>query len=306
MTAPVRRDVLTIDVEDWYHLNYDSMQSCAGGAREPRVERNTQRLLEMFAAHGAQATFFFLGSVAERYPGLVRDALAAGHEIASHGYAHELVYRQTRAEFRADVAKARYILQDITGRAVRGYRAPSWSISKDTPWVYEVLAELGFDYSASVFPFRTYLYGDGNAPVRWFGTRAGGRRFVELPATVAECAGKRVPFAGGFYFRVLPWSAIRAASRRVHRDGRAVVYYLHPREIDPEQPRLELSQVDRLVTYWGLRGCERKLGKLLRWSATCSVERYLEAEGAFDESRPAPAELETSVSRVASRRALPS
>ena len=148
--------------------------------------------------------------------------------------------------------------------------------------MYDVLAELGFDYSASVFPFKTYLYGDGEAPTRWFATRAGGRRFVELPATVVEYAGKRVPFAGGFYFRVLPWQMIRAASKRVHRDERAVVFYLHPREIDPAQPRLPLALVDRLVTYWGLRGCKRKLGKLLRWSATCSVESYLEEERAFD------------------------
>ncbi|MCA8957123.1 MAG: polysaccharide deacetylase family protein [Planctomycetes bacterium] len=278
-----RPDTLSVDVEDWYHLNYDAMAGVERRDFEPRVERNTERLLALFAEHGARATFFFLGSVAEEYPELVRAAAAAGHEIASHGYAHELVYSQSRDAFRADVARSLAILQDLTSAPIRGYRAPSWSIRPDreTPWFYEVLAELGLAYSASLFPFTTYLYGDSSAPLGWF--RPGDGTMVEVPTTVAEVAGRRMPFSGGFYLRALPYTALRWAGRRVHAAGRPVMYYLHPREIDPDQPRLKLPRRDALVTYIGLRGAERKLRRLLRAMPTAPVPiaDYLAAEGAL-------------------------
>ncbi len=275
------RNTLSIDVEEWWHLNYDSMADQPADERQSRVAGSTRRLLEMMEQSGARATFFFLGSVAEQHPELVREAQAAGHEIASHGYAHELVYQQSRQDFHADVARSLEILTDITGQPVRGYRAPSWSINGDTPWFYEVLAELGFDYSASLFPFKTYLYGDDKAPLSWFANQAGGRQVIEVPTSVTRYLGRRIPFSGGFYFRALPLWAIRWATRRVNRQRRPAIYYLHPREIDPGQPRLPLPFVDKQVTYLGLRGCERKLARLLAGDPTTSIVDYLESEGAL-------------------------
>lgn len=277
-------NVLTVDVEDWYHLNYDSMTEHRGAAFESRVEANTDRLLQIFESHRARATFFFLGSVAESHPQLVRRAQAAGHEIASHGHAHELVHTQTAAEFRADVQRSVAALADVTGNRVRGYRAPSWSVSERTPWFYDVLAGLDLDYSSSLFPFRTYLYGDGEAPTSWFVRETANGRIVEMPASVAEVWGRRIPFAGGVYFRALPLSAIRWATRRVNRAGRAAVYYLHPREIDPAQPRLSLPLVDRMVTYWGLRGTAGKLSRLLSRTTTVGMAEHLRAVGALPAS----------------------
>lgn len=281
MPEPSLDDVLTIDVEDWYHVNYESTPDVDEANVESRVERNTYRLLEIMAEFGARATFFYLGSVAERHPDLVRATRAAGHEVASHGFGHELVYKQDEAAFRADVARSAAILSDVLGEPVRGYRAPSWSVSKDTPWFYDVLGELGFTYSSSVFPFRTYLYGDSQAPTGWFRPEGQRHGLVEIPATVAQFAGRRVPFSGGFYMRVLPLWAIRWAQRRVARSGRSTIYYLHPREIDPQQPRLQLARIDRLVTYWGLKGTERKLRGLLRKRPTTTLGQHLEEVGAL-------------------------
>ena len=275
------KNILTIDVEDWFHMNYDSMSDYADASFEPRVEQNTERILQILSDTNSRSTMFFLGSVAENHPDLVRRAHDAGHEIASHGYGHELVYELDRDRFRADVERSVGILQDITGEPLAGYRAPSWSISDRTPWFYDVLEELGFRYSSSMFPFKTYLYGDSTAPTDWYETKANGSRFVELPSTVVEWVGRRVPFAGGFYMRALPYWAIRWATRRVTREGRPAIYYLHPREIDPEHPRLELPLVDRLVSYWGLRGTERKLRKLLERTRTMSCLEYLEECGAL-------------------------
>ncbi len=277
----MRANILSIDVEDWFHLNYDSMDDAELPKGEARVEHNTERLLELLARRSSKATFFFLGSVAESHPGLVRRAKAEGHEIASHGYAHQLVYSQSREDFEEDVRKSKRIIEDITGESLRGYRAPSWSINAKTPWFYEVLEGLGFEYSASLFPFTTYLYGDSSAPVRWFRPEAGEKGIVEVPTTVWQCGPQRVPFSGGFYLRFLPYWAIRFASKRVNKRGLPVIYYLHPREIDPAQPRIELPRKDRFITYYGIRSCERKMDKLLSHNRCITLANYLEDEGAL-------------------------
>jgi polysaccharide deacetylase family protein (PEP-CTERM system associated) len=279
LASPPRppRNMLTIDVEEWYHLNYRSMAAHATEHHESRVRANTEHLLTILSATRAEATFFFLGSVAEREPGLVRDVRALGHEIASHGYGHQLASSQTRAQFADDVKRSLDILQGITNERVVGYRAPSWSISRDTPWAYDVLVDLGFRYDASLFPFRTYLYGDSTAPTRPFTRHLGCRSLHEVPATVLELGRWRVPFGGGFYFRVQPLWLTRLASRLANRRAQPVVFYLHPREIDPLQPRLALPLVDRLVTYINLRSTAPKLAGLLRTFPTVSVARYLDA-----------------------------
>lgn len=283
------QNILSFDIEEWYHLNYSSMNQLRGQFSEGRVVANTQTLLAACAKYGAYATFFFLGSVAEQYPELVRRTHAEGHEVASHGYGHQLVYQQTRAEFYADVKKSLDVLQNITGHAIKGYRAPSWSISKRTPWAYEVLAELGLIYDASLFPYTTFLYGDSQASVVPFMHMVNGRRLYEIPATVLEFFGQRVPFGGGFYFRILPYWAIRLAIYLTNRQGRSVVFYLHPREIDPAQPRLPLPLKDYFISYVNLSGTLRKLRRVLSLAPTVSIYRYLELSGLMDDDSPDPA-----------------
>jgi polysaccharide deacetylase family protein (PEP-CTERM system associated) len=273
------RNIMSIDVEDLDAMNFESMAQCRHQKLESRVCANMNVLLESLAAHGAKATMFFLGTVAERFPDLVRRADAEGHEIASHGYGHELVSRQTRDEFREDVARSIGILQQITGRPVLGYRAPSWSISNKTPWAYEVLVELGLRYDASLFPFTTYLYGDGNAPTRPFARQVGQRTLHEVPASVLCLFGRRFPFGGGFYLRAMPWLITRMATYLANRAGQPVVFYIHPREIDPQQPRFSLPWRDRLVAYANLGTTLKKVHRLLSLGPTVTVLQSLEACG---------------------------
>lgn len=270
-------NVMSIDIEEWYHLNYSSMAAHSTRPLESRVRANTEDLLAVLARCGAHATFFFLGSVAEKEPCLVRAAQDMGHEVASHGYGHQLVCAQTRQEFYQDVKKSLDILQDITGQPILGYRAPSWSITKNTPWAYEVMAELGLVYSASLFPYTTYLYGDSSAPVTPFVRYVNGRKLHEIPTTIFELGRLRFPFGGGFYFRVMPYWMTRLAVYLTNRRGRPVVFYLHPREIDPAQPRLKLPPRDYFVTYVNLATTLVKLRRVLALSPTITISRYLES-----------------------------
>jgi polysaccharide deacetylase family protein (PEP-CTERM system associated) len=272
------RNMLSFDVEDLDAMNFASMDQFRDWKLPSRVCPAMNVLLDVLAAYGARATMFFLGTVAERYPELVRRAQAEGHEIASHGYGHRLAYSQTAGEFRDDVRKSVEILQQISGAPVHGYRAPSWSISKATPWAYEILADLGFRYDASLFPFRTYLYGDSAAPVATFVVPAGSGRIFEVPASVLTLGKRRLPFGGGFYFRALPWFVTRWATAWTNRQGRPVVFYLHPREIDPEQPRLPLPWRDRLVAYVNLGTTLGKLKRLLALGPTRTIDDFLQVQ----------------------------
>ena len=275
---PVIQNILTLDVEDLDAMNFPSMERCLDRKLPSRVCPAMNILLDVLAEHRTRATMFFLGTVAERYPELVRRAQTEGHEIASHGYGHQLVYSQTASDFREDVRKSVDILQQITGAPVQGYRAPSWSISKETPWAYEILAELGFRYDASLFPFRTYLYGDSTAPVSTFVVPTGSGQLFEVPASVLTLGKRRVPFGGGFYFRALPWFVTRWATARTNRQGRPVVFYLHPREIDPDQPRLPLAWRDRLVAYANLGTTLKKLKRLLALGPTRTIYDFLQTQ----------------------------
>jgi polysaccharide deacetylase family protein (PEP-CTERM system associated) len=274
---PTNTDVsiLTVDVEEWYHLNFSSVRLNEVSTLDARVENNMEKLLALFEEFDVQATFFFLGSIAEKYPNLVRKTQSLGHEIASHGYGHQLVYRQTREEFYQDVMKSVEILESITGLKILGYRAPSWSISDDTPWAYNVLIELGFQYDASLFPFSTFLYGNANAPTKPFKIQANGERLYEIPASVASFMKFRIPFAGGFYLRVFPTWFISFAARLARKQGVPIVYYVHPREIDPQQPRLKLSPLDSILTYAGLKSTLRKLKWILSTTKTISMKQFI-------------------------------
>jgi len=263
--APVV-NAMSIDVEDYFHVSvFDGyIDRSAWTMMESRVEANTERILALFDEFGVRSTFFVLAWVAERYPGLVRRIATAGHEIASHGYAHQLIYRQTRDVFRDDVRRARAILQEVSGQAVAGYRAPSYSVTAASLWALEVLAEEGYGYDASVFPIRHDRYGIPGAPRhphRWSGQDA---TLLEVPASTVRVAGANLPVAGGGYFRIFPYAWTKWGIGRLNRvEGRPAVFYLHPWEIDPGQPRLRTSAVGRFRHYRNLRKTEGRLRRLL-------------------------------------------
>ena len=268
-------NILSIDVEEWRHANYLSTEILKTTSFESRLRANMEVLLKTLADHQARATFFFLGMVAEQYPDLVMETRRMGHEIASHGYGHQRVDQLSRDEFTQDVRKSLDILQDISGEQIKGYRAPVWSITKATPWAYEVLAGLGLVYDSSLFPFTTYMYGDSQAPVAPFVQDINGQKFYEIPATVLQWGQLRVPFGGGFYFRAMPLWATRLAAYITNRQGRVVVFYLHPREIDPDHPRMELPPRVYFVSYFNLEPTLRKLKRLLEITSTISISQFL-------------------------------
>lgn len=278
-------NAMSVDVEDWFQV-----QAFAGRVRRDdwdamprRVEASTDRVLALFERAGVRATFFTLGWVAERHPALIRRIVAGGHELASHGQDHRLVRDQTPDAFRADVRRAKALLEDTGGVAVRGYRAATFSIGPDTPWALPVLAEEGHAYSSSLNPIRHDLYGAPDAPR--FAHRPAGvpEGFAEVPLTTVRLGGRNWPCAGGGFFRLMPYALFRSGLRRVNRhDGRAAVFYFHPWEVDPGQPRLSgLSARARLRHTLNLSRMEARLERLLRDFAWDRMDRV------FPECAPA-------------------
>lgn len=270
-----RRAAMSIDVEDWFHV-----ANLAGviprhtwDQRELRVERNTERMLELLDEHGVTCTCFVLGWVAERLPSLVRRIAAAGHEVASHGYGHELVEGLSERAFREDVRRSKALLEDLAGAPIRGYRAPSFSI---TEWSIPILRELGFTYDSSAFPVIAHdRYGKLPGVVA-------GRTIVELEPGFHEVAvsclpvrGRGLPWGGGGYFRALPYSVFRRGVTAIINSGHPYVFYIHPWEIDPGQPRVRgLSRARALRHYAGLASAERRFASLLGefpWTSVASV-----------------------------------
>jgi polysaccharide deacetylase family protein (PEP-CTERM system associated) len=234
-----RLNAMTIDVEDWFQVQ--AFAGCISRndweSLDRRVEQNTDRILKLLSDAGVFGTFFTLGWVAERHPALIRRIVAAGHELASHGYWHRLAHEQTPADFAADVGGARKVLEDVGGVAVAGYRAPTFSINRRNPWAFDVLAGQGYRYSSSVYPVRHDLYGVPGAPRVPYRVAAG--RLLEIPMTTIRLFGRNLPCAGGGYFRLVPYAVYRAALRRFNRhDAAAGIFYTHPWEIDAAQPRV--------------------------------------------------------------------
>jgi polysaccharide deacetylase family protein (PEP-CTERM system associated) len=267
--APIT-NAMTVDVEDWFqvHAFAGTIPRHTWDGLERRVQANTEAILEMFSRAGVRATFFTLGWVAERHAPLVRAIVAAGHELASHGYWHQLATSQTPDEFAADVGDARRLLEDVGGVAVLGYRAPTFSINARNPWAFDVLAAAGYRYSSSVYPIRHDLYGIPAAPrLPYAPDGAAGRAgIIELPMTTLALAGRNLPCAGGGYFRLLPYAVFRAALRRFNRAEDAPgIFYTHPWEIDAGQPRVRAAPaVARFRHYLNLRDMPRRMGLLLR------------------------------------------
>ena len=259
-------NAMTVDVEDYFHVSaFDGVVPRHQWDRlESRVCANTERLLAMFDERRVRATFFVLGWVAQRYPDLVRRVAAQGHEIASHGYAHRLVYDQTPAAFREDVHRAKQVLEQLAGAPVAGFRAPSYSVTPRSLWALDILIEEGFTYDASIFPIHHDRYGiplSARHPY-WIQRAAGA--ILEVPGSTLCWQGFNLPFGGGGYFRLFPYAWTRWAIDRLnHLEGRPAVFYLHPWEIDPDQPRLETSALSRFRHYRNLEKTETRLRRLL-------------------------------------------
>jgi polysaccharide deacetylase family protein (PEP-CTERM system associated) len=276
-------NALTIDVEDYYHVTaFESLAPVADWERyDSRVEQNTHRLLDLLETHMTKATFFVLGWVAERHPGLVRTLLAHGHEVASHGYAHQLVYTQTPAQFRTETQRAKHLLEDTLGYPIWGYRAASYSITTPSLWALEVLRDAGFAYDSSIFPIRHDRYGIPHYPR--FCHRLpdpSGVPLVDFPLSTLRFGGINFPIAGGGYLRLFPYAYTRWGIRYLNqREGQPAVVYLHPWEVDPAQPRLPAGSLTRWRHYTNLHRMEARLVRLLQDFTFGTMTEVLHARG---------------------------
>lgn len=259
-------NAMTVDVEDYFQVSaFETHVDKAQWQTLPRrVEDNTLRILDLFDQHQVRGTFFTLGWIAERYPGLVKKIVAAGHEIASHGWEHIRVCTQTPREFRCDIERTRKLLQDLSGEPVLGYRAASYSIGAKESWAWEQLAQAGYRYSSSIVPIRHDLYGIPDAPRFAFSAVEG--RLLEIPITTVPVAGRNINCGGGGWFRLFPYSFSRWALSQVNTvDGQAGIFYFHPWEIDPQQPRPPgLGVRTRFRHYLNLEHTYNRLQRLLK------------------------------------------
>lgn len=260
------KNYLTIDVEDYYMVSAfaDRVRFDAWQSFESRVDRSTRMLLDALARRGVKATFFVLGWVAEQCPQLVKDIHAAGHELASHGYNHRLIYDQTPGEFREDVRKTKRILEDLAGCRVLGFRATSYSVIRETLWALDILLEEGYAYDSSIFPVHHDRYGIPEAPRFPHVIERTAGRITEFPPTTSRVFGQNVPVAGGGYLRLFPLAVTKAAIRRINtRERQSAIVYLHPWEIDEGQPRMQGSLLSRTRHYLNLSSTMPKLEGLL-------------------------------------------
>lgn len=271
------QSIFSIDVEDWFNLSGTGQEPPPSqwDHLESRLERNFRLLLELLAQGGSTATCFFIGYFAKRFPHLVREAAAAGHEIASHSYFHRLAYEMSSAEFYEDALASRQLLEDISGRPVRGFRAPAFSVTERTPWFFDKLAEAGYRYDSSVFPARHQTGGLANGRFEPHRVNTAAGVIAEFPITVAPVLGARLCFFGGGYLRLFPYPVIRSMGRRALKAGRPVVFYVHPREIDPGQPRMKLSRRRKFTCYVNLHSTRPKIERILRDFDVTSFDKYL-------------------------------
>ncbi|HEY6353015.1 MAG TPA: XrtA system polysaccharide deacetylase [Burkholderiaceae bacterium] len=277
-------NAFTVDVEDYFQVSALAplIDRATWDTRPCRVERNVGRLLELLARNGAHATFFTLGWIAMRYPHLIREIVAGGHELASHGFGHLRASDQSATEFRQDVRRAKHLLEDIAAQPVRGYRAPSFSIGYTNPWAFDVLVEEGYRYSSSVYPIAHDHYGMPDAPRFAYQARP---KLLEIPITTTRLFGRNLPAGGGGYFRLAPYRVSQWAVKRVNRiDRRPAIFYMHPWEIDPDQPRVPgTSMKTRFRHYINLGRTEPRLSRLLqdfRWGRMDDVFGLREAPAA--------------------------
>jgi polysaccharide deacetylase family protein (PEP-CTERM system associated) len=271
------RNILTVDVEEWYHGNDFDLPAERAGRLESRVELQTDTLLDLLDQTGARATFFVLGCVAEAHPDLVRRIHQRGHEVASHGHQHQLAYHLTPDQLERQIRSSVRALSGITGEPVAAFRAPSWSITERNLWAIDVVRACGLSADSSIFPMRTWMYGVKNARLDIHRIAEG---LFEYPPAALRVGGLTLPVAGGVFFRLLPYAVTAAALRRINRAGRPAVVYLHPWELDPDHPRLpDLPSRRTWYHYWGLDAAPRKYARLLREFEFGSIRQHRETAG---------------------------
>ena len=285
MKGPVQ-NALTVDLEDWFqvaaffpYIKYEDWDTIS--SKQSRVEANTDRILGILDDYTTRATFFVLGWIADRYPGLIKTITACGHEIACHGYSHTLVYAQTPQEFKEETHRAKSILEDIIAKPVEGYRASTYSITPGTFWAFDVLLEEGFRYDSSIFPIRHPQYGCPNEPKDpYILTAPCGAQIVEFPLSTVKLLGATLPIAGGGYFRQFPYFYTRWGFNALNDRKRPGIFYIHPWELDPGQPRVaNISKTTRLRHYRNLDQTEHRFRRLLKDFSFTSVQRVLLLEG---------------------------
>jgi polysaccharide deacetylase family protein (PEP-CTERM system associated) len=274
--------MFTIDVEDWFHLldlpstpplsRWDALPS--------HLEKNFLKLLDVLSETNTRSTCFFLGWVAERFPHLVREAIRRNHEVASHGYGHRLAYQMTPDEFFDDAIRSKKLIEDVGGELVLGYRASGFSVTEDTPWFFDKLIDAGYRYDSSVFPAQRGHGGLRNGQMSPY--RLGSSlEFVEFPVSVQPIVGKPICFFGGGYLRIFPYSLVKNMTRRVLNQGRPVIFYVHPREIDPDHPRLAMGWKRSFKSYVNLSTTEGKIRRLVSDFPMITFREFLETEFAM-------------------------
>lgn len=270
-------NMLTFDIEEWFHANYENIDPAAYRGKGSNFRNQMDTLLQMLHDTGCKATFFVLGSIGEDYPDVVRAIASQGHEVASHGYGHQLAYRQSRDEFRADVQHSLAILEDVLGMPVLGYRAPSWSLVESNLHYLEVLEELGLNYDASIFPVKTFLYGIPDAPTEIHHPVIQGRELTlyEVPMSIFSCCGKNIGYSGGFYFRFFPTWFIKQVIASSNRQGKSSIVYLHPRELDAAEQRLSLPRKEAFIQYHNVGRTKDKLHSVLTAFRFTSITDFL-------------------------------
>jgi polysaccharide deacetylase family protein (PEP-CTERM system associated) len=273
----VPHGIFSVDVEDWFNLSGTGREPppSAWDGLESRIERNLRGVLKLLAEGGGTATCFFVGYFAKRFPHLVREAGAAGHEIASHGYFHRLVYEMSPADFYQDALAARQLLEDISGTPVRGFRAPAFSVTESTPWFFAKLMEAGYQYDSSVFPAPHQTGGLAAARFEPYSIETPAGMLAEFPITAVRLLGKPMCFFGGGYLRLFPYPVIRAMGYQALSEGRPVIFYVHPREIDPGQPRMPVAWRRKFTCYVNLRSTRPKIKQILRDFQVTSFAQYI-------------------------------
>jgi len=272
--------VLTVDVEEWYDVNYLSANHSLIDTSISRVDENTAEILRALEESGSKATFFVLGSLAEKHPELIRSIARAGHEVGCHSYQHTLIYDETPKAFEENLHRAVTILSDLSGQEIKGFRAPSCSITEQCAWALDVLCERGFRYDSSIFPIANYMYGVKNFPVHPCRlTTKSGNQLIEIPLQVMEFARLRIPFGGGIYLRLLPGFLHRKLISLTHARGQSYMLYFHPSDIDRVHMHIELSLKERLFNDIGRRSGRKKILNLLgrvQWtSVTDAYSQFL-------------------------------
>lgn len=282
--AHLIENAISIDVEDWYQgvitINFKDWPN-----HENRISQNIEKVLKILDKSKVTATFFALGYVAENFPEIIERIKRNGHELASHGYSHKLIYKQSPEEFEDDLLKSVRILERITGEKILGYRAPYFSIVKETSWAIDIMEKIGLKYDSSIFPIKTYLYGVPESPRHPYRpskqditSNDSNRNFIEFPLSTYNFFGFNIPISGGFYLRFLPYWIVKRGIKKINKNGYPAIIYIHPWELDPNKPKLKLSYREIFIHYHNLKKTETILQNLLKDFKFSSIREVLPLE----------------------------